>query len=90
MVIKDKIKGKRSRAKHELSSFKNEFRKHLTTFITGAFAKKRLKDYEISAILSGVLYHLKTDTRFHGAYTTKEILDACDALGYHPSDVAIT
>ena len=38
MVIKDKIKGKKSRAKHELSSFKKEFRKHLTTFITGAFA----------------------------------------------------
>ncbi len=38
MVTKDKIKGKKSRTKHELSSFKNEFRKHLTTFITGAFA----------------------------------------------------
>lgn len=49
--------------------------------------KKRLKDYEISAILSGVLYSLKIGTRFHRAYTTKEILDACDALGYYPSDV---
>ena len=49
--------------------------------------KARLKDYEISAILSGVLYHLKTDNLFHRAYTTKEILEACDALGFHPSDV---
>jgi len=49
---------------------------------------KRLKDYGISAVLSRVLYHLKTDTSpIHRAYTTEEIFDACDALGFHPGDV---
>lgn len=53
--------------------------------------KKRLNDYTISAVLSGVLYSLKIDAPpVHRAYTTKEILDACDALGFHPSDVGNT
>ncbi len=49
--------------------------------------KKKLKDYEISAILSRTLYTLKSASLFRRAYTTKEILDACDAVSIHPSNV---
>ncbi|MCK4365400.1 MAG: hypothetical protein KAW45_05070 [Thermoplasmatales archaeon] len=49
--------------------------------------KARLKKYKEGEVLSGVLYHLTTENPIHRAYKVKEILDACDALGFHPSDV---
>lgn len=49
--------------------------------------KARLKKYKKGEILSGVLYHYTSKTPFYRAYTVDELLDACDALGYHPSNV---
>ena len=49
--------------------------------------KARLEKYKESEVLSGVLYHLTTESRFHRGYEVEEILDACDALGFHPSEV---
>lgn len=49
--------------------------------------KARLKEYEEREVLSGVLYHLTAESPIHRAYGLKEILDACDALGFHPSEV---
>jgi len=48
--------------------------------------KARLKKYKKGEVLSDVLYHYTSKTSFR-AYTVDELLDACDALGFHPSRV---
>ena len=50
--------------------------------------KARLKKYNDGEVLSSVLYHLTTENPIHRAYEVEEILDACDALGFHPSNVS--
>ena len=49
--------------------------------------KARLKKYKKAEVLSSVLYHLTTKNPIHRAYEVEEILDACDVLGLHPSNV---
>jgi len=42
---------------------------------------------EAGRALSGILYNLTVGDMFDRAYTIKELLDACKALGLHPSNV---
>ena len=46
-----------------------------------------LAKVEAGRALSGILYNLTVGDMFDRAYTVKELLDACKALGIHPSNV---
>lgn len=49
--------------------------------------KAGLKKYKKGKVLSGVLYHYTSKTPLYRAYIVDKLLEACDALGFHPSDV---